>query len=58
MGRADGQPRRRPGRPCPAHDRPIEAIAAEIIHATPEQDEGDGWLGGVREYIPDADGIQ
>ena len=26
----------------PADDRPIQAIAAEIIHATPEQDEGDG----------------
>ena len=66
----------------PADDRPIEAIAAEITHATPEQDEGDGstppdpdedlrrfveavtaagacdrdggWLGGIREYIPDA----
>ena len=66
----------------PADDRPIEAIAAEIAHATPEQDEGDGstppdpdeglrrfveavtaagtrerdggWLGGIREYIPDA----
>ena len=66
----------------PADDRPIQAIAAEIIHATPEQDEGDGsappdpdqdlrhfvetvtapdarerdggWLGGIREYIPDA----
>jgi hypothetical protein len=66
----------------PADDRPIQAIAAEIVHATPEQDEGDrntppdpdeslrrfieavtaagtrgrdgGWLGGIREYIPDA----
>ena len=26
----------------PADDRPVEAIAAEIVHATPEQDEGDG----------------
>ena len=26
----------------PADDRPIQAIAAEIVHATPEQDEGDG----------------
>ena len=26
----------------PADDRPIEAIAAEIVHAAPEQDEGDG----------------
>ncbi len=66
----------------PADDRPVEAVAAEIVHATPEQDEGDGntppdldeglrrfveavtaagtrerdggWLGGIREYIPDA----
>ena len=66
----------------PADDRPIQAIAAEITHAIPEQDEGDGsappdpdqdlrhfvetvtspdarergggWLGGIREYIPDA----
>ena len=66
----------------PADDRPIKAIAAEIIHAAPEQDDGDGsappdpdqdlrdfaatvtapgarerdggWLGGIREYIPDA----
>jgi hypothetical protein len=66
----------------PADDRPIEAVAAEIAHVTPEQDEGDGntppdldeglrrfveavtaagvgerdgsWLGGIREYIPDA----
>jgi hypothetical protein len=66
----------------PADDRPIQAIAADIAHATPEQDEGDGntppdpdeglrrfveavtaagtrerdggWLGGIREYIPDA----
>ena len=66
----------------PADDRPVEAIAADIIHAAPEQDEGDGntppdpgedlrrfveavtaagtrerdggWLGGIREYIPDA----
>jgi len=66
----------------PADDRPIQAIAAEIIHTTPEQDDGDGsappdpdqdllrfvetvtapgarerdgvWLGGIREYIPDA----
>ena len=65
----------------PADDRPIEAAAAEIVPATPEQDEGDGntppdpdeglrgfveavtaagarerdggWLGGIREYIPD-----
>jgi hypothetical protein len=26
----------------PADDRPVEAVAAEIVHATPEQDEGDG----------------
>jgi hypothetical protein len=26
----------------PADDRPIEAVAAEIVHVTPEQDEGDG----------------
>jgi hypothetical protein len=66
----------------PADDRPIQAVAAGIVHATPEQDEGDGstppdrddglrrfaeavtaagtgerdgrWLGGIREYIPDA----
>jgi hypothetical protein len=66
----------------PADDRPVEAVAAEIVHATPEQDDGDGntppdpdeglrrfveaitatgaherdggWLGGIREYIPDA----
>ncbi len=66
----------------PADDRPIEAIAAEIVHAAPEQDGGDGntppdpdeslrrfveavtaagtgepdggWLGGIRDYIPDA----
>jgi len=66
----------------PADDRPVQAIAADIVHATPLQDEGDGgtppdpsealrrfagavtaagtrergggWLGGVREYIPDA----
>ena len=66
----------------PTDDRPIEAVAADIVHATPEQDEGDGntppdpdenlsrfveavtaagtrerdgdWLGGIREYIPDA----
>ena len=66
----------------PADDRPIQAIAAEIVHATPERDGGDGsappdpdqdlrhfaetvtapdarergggWLGGIREYIPDA----
>jgi hypothetical protein len=61
-------------------DRPVEAVAADIVYATPEQDDGDGktppdsdgglrrfveavtaagerdgcWLGGVREYIPDA----
>jgi hypothetical protein len=63
---------------------PIQAVAAEIVHAAPERDEGDGntppdpdeglrrfvetvtaarararerdggWLGGIREYIPDA----
>ena len=64
----------------PADDRPIEAIAADITRAAPQQDEGDGstppdpaenlrhftevvaatgtrdrgWLGGIREYIPDA----
>jgi hypothetical protein len=66
----------------PADDRPVEAIAAEIVSATPELDDGDGgtppdpdeglrrfveavttpgaladdggWLGGVREYVPDA----
>jgi hypothetical protein len=65
----------------PADDRPAEAVAAAIVHATPLQDEGDGstppdpddrlrrfaeavtaagtrerdgWLGGIREYIPDA----
>ena len=66
----------------PADDRPIEAVAADIIHAVPLQDEGDGntppdpgdrlrrfaeavtaagtcerdgcWLGGIREYIPNA----
>jgi hypothetical protein len=66
----------------PADDRPVEAVVAEIVHATPERDEGDGntppdpdeglrrfveavtaagtrerdggWLGGIREYIPDA----
>jgi hypothetical protein len=66
----------------PADDRLIEAVAAEIVRATPKQDEGDGntppdldeglrrfveavtaagarerdggWLGGIREYIPDA----
>ncbi len=66
----------------PADDRPVEAIAADIARAAPEQDEGDGsappdpgeglrrfaeavtaagarerdggWLGGIREYIPDA----
>jgi hypothetical protein len=63
-----------------ADDRPVEAITADIVHATPEQDDGDGktppdpdeglrrfvqavtavgeqdggWLGGVREYVPDA----
>ena len=26
----------------PADDRPIEAVAAQIVHAGPEQDEGDG----------------
>jgi hypothetical protein len=26
----------------PADDRPIQAVAADIVHATPEQDEGDG----------------
>jgi hypothetical protein len=66
----------------PADDRPVETIAADIVHATPLQDEGNGntppdhdeglrrfagavtatgtrerdggWLGGIREYIPDA----
>jgi hypothetical protein len=66
----------------PADDRPAEAVADEIVHAAPAQDEGDGetppdpdedlqrfaaavtspaarerdggWLGGIREYIPDA----
>jgi hypothetical protein len=66
----------------PADDRLIEAVAAEIVRATPERDEGDGetppdldeglrrfveavtaagarerdggWLGGIREYIPNA----
>jgi hypothetical protein len=66
----------------PADDRLIEAVAAEIVRATPKQDEGDGntppdldeglrrfveavtaagarerdggWLGCIREYIPDA----
>jgi len=66
----------------PADDRLVEAIAAEIVHAVPLQDQGDGntppdpdeslrcfvgavmaagtrerdggWLGGIREYIPDA----
>jgi tetratricopeptide (TPR) repeat protein len=66
----------------PADDRPIQVIAAGIIHAAPERDDGDGsappdpgqdlrhfvetvtapdarerdggWLGGIREYIPDA----
>jgi len=66
----------------PADDRPIKAIAADVVHAAPEQHEGDGntppdpneglrrfveavtaagtrerdggWLGGIREYIPDA----
>jgi tetratricopeptide (TPR) repeat protein len=64
-----------------ADDRPAEILAAEIVYATPEQDEGDGctppdpdeglrrfveavaaaaprehdggWLGGLREWIPD-----
>ena len=68
--------------PGPADDRPVEVIAAEIVRAAPEQDEGDGgappdpdeglrrfvetvtaartrdrdggWLGGIREYVPDA----
>jgi hypothetical protein len=26
----------------PADDRPIQAVAADILHATPEHDEGDG----------------
>jgi hypothetical protein len=66
----------------PADDRPIEAVASEIVHAAPEPDKGDGktppdldeglrrfveavtaavtlerdggWLGGIREYIPNA----
>jgi len=66
----------------PADDRPVEDVAAEIVHATPERDEGDGntppdpdeglrrfvqavtatgtperdggWLGGIREHIPNA----
>lgn len=65
-----------------ADDRPIEAVASEIMHAAPEPDDGDGktppdpdeglrrfveavtaaatlerdggWLGGIREYIPNA----
>jgi hypothetical protein len=39
------QPRRLPDGTAgqgPADDRPIHAIAAEIIHAAPDQDEGDG----------------
>jgi hypothetical protein len=64
----------------PADDRPADAVGADITHATPRQDEGDGsapqdpgenlrrfaeavtaagardggWLGGVREYIPNS----
>ena len=35
-------PRRRHNWPGPAGDRPVRTVVAGIVHATPEQDEGDG----------------